>query len=79
MAFPTTDKEWADRTSRFFKAQLKKADLTYDELAERIAKHGYSETKSSITNKLARGTFPAPFFLAALAAMGCETIRLDDV
>jgi hypothetical protein len=41
---------------------MKRADLTYDDLAERLKKHGLKETEASITNKLARGTFPATFF-----------------
>jgi hypothetical protein len=37
-------------------------------VADRLKKHGFKETKASITNKLKRGTFPATFFLACLAA-----------
>jgi hypothetical protein len=47
------------------KAQLKRHDLTYDDLAARMSSLGYAgETRASISNKLARGTFPAPFLLA---------------
>jgi Domain of unknown function (DUF6471) len=41
--------------------------------------HGFDETKASVANKLARATVPAVFFLAALVAIGCEAIRLEDV
>jgi hypothetical protein len=44
-----------------------------------MKKHGVAETKASVTNKLARGTFPATFFLAAVAALGLDGIRLEDV
>jgi hypothetical protein len=37
------------------------------------------ESKASIANKLARGTFPTPFFLAALVAIGAEIVRLEDI
>ena len=75
-----TEEEWAEHASRFLKAELKRHGVTYDDLAERMKKLGYKkESKASIANKLARGTFPAPFFLAALVAIGCETIRLEDV
>ena len=37
------------------------------------------ETKASVTNKLARGTFPATFLLGALAALELDGIRLEDV
>jgi 2-hydroxychromene-2-carboxylate isomerase len=72
--------EWAERASRYLKAALKHHGKTYDDLAEDLKKHGFKdETKASIANKLARGTFPAPFFLAALVAIGAETIRLEDI
>jgi hypothetical protein len=49
-------------------------------LAEKMKKHGFKdETKASVTNKLARGTFSAPFFLAALVAIGAEVVRLEDI
>ena len=72
-------KEWVERASRFLKAELKRADVTYEELARRLNAKGWSETKASIANKLARGAFTATFFLATLAEIGCETVRLEDV
>jgi hypothetical protein len=59
-------------------AELKRADLTYDDLAERLKKHGFKETKASIANKLARATVPASFFLACLAAMELEGVALSE-
>ena len=61
MGFAKSEAEIAARVSRFVKAELKRADLTYDELAERLKEHGLSETRNSITAKLRRGTFPATF------------------
>jgi Domain of unknown function (DUF6471) len=79
MNFAKTEQEWAERAARHLKAELKRADVTYEELADRLRKHGFEETKASIANKLARATVPAAFFLASLAAIGCETITLEDV
>lgn len=80
MGFAKTEQEWAERASRHLKAELKRAGLTYDDLAERMKKHGFKdETKASIANKLARGTHPTAFFLAALVAIGCEVVRLEDI
>ena len=80
MALAKTEAEWAERASRHLKAELKRADLTYEELAERLKKHGFKEeSKASIANKLARGTFTATFFLASLVAMGVEAVRLEDI
>jgi hypothetical protein len=59
---------------------LKRAGLTYADLAERLKEHGLpAETGASIKAKLRRGTFAATFLLAALAALELEGVRLDDL
>jgi hypothetical protein len=79
MAWAKTENEWADRTARHLKAELKRADMTYEDLALKLRKFGFNETKASIANKLARATLPAHFFLASLAAMGREQLALQDI
>jgi hypothetical protein len=37
------------------------------------------ETETSITGKLARGTFATSFFLACLAVLEMEGVRLEDL
>ncbi len=80
MAFARNEAEIAERASRFLKGELKKAGLTYDDLAERLAKHGLKgETRNSITSKLARGTFAATFLIGSLAALERDGLRLDEL
>jgi hypothetical protein len=80
MAYAKTEREWAERAARHLKAELKRAEMTYDDLAERMKKHGFKdETKASIASKLSRATVPAHFFLAALVAIGCEAVTLEDI
>jgi hypothetical protein len=79
MGFAKSEEEIGERVARFIKAELKRADLTYDELAERLKEHGLTETRNSITAKLKRGTFPATFLIAVLAAIGRETFTITDV
>ncbi|MGD0421734.1 MAG: DUF6471 domain-containing protein [Xanthobacteraceae bacterium] len=43
------------------------------------AKHGFKETEASITNKLKRGTFPATWFLAVLAALELDGVALEEI
>lgn len=73
------EKEWGNRASRFIKAELKRAGIGYKELAERLNKHGLEETETSITGKLAGGTFAVSFFLAVLVALEMEGVRLEDL
>jgi hypothetical protein len=69
-----------ERVSRYVKAELKRADVMYEELATRLAKHGVKgETKDSISAKLKRGTFVATFLLACLAALEMEGVRFEDI
>jgi hypothetical protein len=70
---------WEDRAKRYLKAELKRADVGYRELAERLKKHGMQETEASIANKISRGTFSATFLLAALIAIEAEIVRLDSI
>jgi translation elongation factor EF-Ts len=79
MDFVSREHEWADRAKRFLKAELKRADVTYEELAERLREHGLEETKHSVAAKIGRGTFPAAFFFAAMKAIGRERVDLGDV
>jgi Domain of unknown function (DUF6471) len=80
MASAKTEEEWAERVRTYLKAELKKADVGYVELAKRLKKHGFKEeTEASITNKLKRGTFAASFLLASLCALEASGIQLEDV
>ena len=79
MAFAETENEWAERIARHLKAELKRADVTYEELAVRLKEHGFDETKASITNKLSRATLSAHLFLASQAAIGRHSLRIEDI
>ena len=79
MGLAKDERELADRAARFLKAELKRADVTYDELARRLKEHGLTETRDLIASKLKRGTFAATFFLACIAALEMEGVRLEDL
>ena len=80
MGLAETERELEQRASRFIKAELKRAGMTYADLAERLKHHGLAaETEASIKAKLRRGTFAASFWLATLAALEMEGFRLEDL
>lgn len=79
MGYAKTEEEWQTRASAFLKAKMKEADVTYVEMATRLKKHGFIETEASLTMKLKRGAFAATFFLACLAALELQGIRLEDI
>jgi len=79
MVTPKTQDAWAGRAAAFLKRKLQEKELTYVELAKRLKKHGFKETEGSITMKLKRGTFPATFFLACLAALELDGVALEEI
>ncbi len=79
MGLAETEKELAVKAVRFMKAEMKRAGVTYSELAKRLEGHGLQETEASLANKMSRGTVAATLFLATLAALGLEGISLEDL
>ena len=73
------EQEWADKARMFLKAELRRAGLGYKELVARLKEHGIEETEASITGKLNRGTFAVTFWLACLAVLELEEVRLEDL
>jgi hypothetical protein len=75
-----SEEEWAERAAAFVKHKLQEAEVTYAELAKRLKRHGFKkETEASVTNKLARGSFPATWFLAVLAALELDGVALEEI
>ena len=68
--------DWHARVKGILKAELKRRNLGYRELAERLEAVGVHETERNIANKISRGGFSATFFVQCLEAIGCETLKL---
>jgi len=73
-----SSKEWTDKAARHLKAELKRADVQYAELARRLTQMGIPETDTSVAAKINRGAFPAWFLLAVMKAVGLHTLRVED-
>ena len=48
------------------KAELNRRNLSYADLAERLAATGEKDNEHNISNKIARGSFSAAFFIQCL-------------
>jgi hypothetical protein len=70
--------EWEERAKGLFKAELKRRNIGYRELAEKLTAMGIPETERNIANKISRGGFTAAFFIQCLSAIGCTSLRLED-
>ncbi len=72
------DTEWQARVKGLLKAELKRRNVGYKELASRLGAMGVHETERNINNKISRGGFTAVFFVQCLVAIGCANLRLED-
>ncbi len=80
MTYAKTEREWAERAARHVKAELNRAEMTYEDLADKMKKARISRrAKLRIASKLSRATMSAHFFLAALVAMGREDVSPEDI
>jgi hypothetical protein len=70
---------WSEYVKGVLKAELKRKNVTYKQLAERLSVFGVAETESNIKNKISRGGFTAVFFVQCLAAIGTNVVRLDEL
>lgn len=70
--------DWESKVKGLLKAELKRRDVTYQQLTEKLAAIGVAETPENIANKISRGKFSAVFLVQCLEVVGCQAIRLGD-
>ena len=78
MAKRPKSKDWKAEVKGILKAELKRRNLSYADLAERLTSIGVVDNERNISNKIARGSFTTVFFVQCLTAIGCKTIHIGD-
>lgn len=68
--------KWEDQAKGLLKSELKRRNLTYHQLIDKLAEIGVKEDEHNLRNKVARGKFTAAFMLACLEAIGVFELRL---
>ncbi|MBL9065928.1 MAG: hypothetical protein JNN10_06515 [Sphingopyxis sp.] len=71
------DTEWEARVKGLLKAELKRRNVSYAQLVDKLAEIGVVDSEPNIRNKLSRGKFTAVFLLQCMTAIGATTLRLD--
>jgi hypothetical protein len=66
-------RDWQAMAKGIIRAELARRQLTYADLAERLAAIGVKDDERNVSNKINRGTFSAVFFLNALKRLACRT------
>lgn len=72
------NQDWETRVKGLLKAELRRRDVTYHELADRLVAIGVAESSENIANKISRGKFSAVFLMQCLHVIGCNTLRVND-
>lgn len=74
----SSDQNWENKVKGLLKAELKRRNVTYLDLVEKLAVLGVIDTPENIANKISRGKFTAVFLMQCLDAIGCQTLRLAE-
>jgi Domain of unknown function (DUF6471) len=70
------DTKWEAKVKGLLKAELKRRNVTYAQLVEKLAAIGVVDSEPNIRNKLARGKFTAVFLVQCLEAIKVDTLRI---
>lgn len=73
-----TQKHYQDKAKGILKAEIKRRNLNYEDLAKLLATKGIDENARNLSNKISRGGFTAGFFIQCLEAIGCSSVRLEE-
>jgi Domain of unknown function (DUF6471) len=72
-----TAADWKAQAKQIIRAELKRRDLSYVDLAQRMDGIGLKVNDRTIANKIATGGFSAVFFLQVMEAIGVNNLPLD--
>ena len=72
-----TPKDWEDQAKGLLKAELKRRNVSYAQLVEKLDSIGVNESEPNVRNKLSRGKFTAVFLLQCMEAIGATDLRLS--
>lgn len=71
-------RDWQAQVKGLLKGELKRRNLSYADLADKLAAVGVKDNERNISNKIGRGRFTAVFFVQCMEAIECNTIHLKD-
>ena len=71
------ERGWHDLVKGMLKAEIKRRNMTYEQVAAKLADIGVSENAQNIRTKISRGGFSAVFFVQCPKAIGCPSFILQ--
>ncbi len=73
-----TSRDWQAQAKGIIRGELKRRNLSYRDLADKLQAIGVKDTERNIANKIARGGFTAAFFLQCMEAIGVKHLQIDS-
>lgn len=73
-----TTADWKAQAKQIIRAELKRRDLSYADLAQRMEGIGLRVNDRTLANKIATGSFSAVFFLQTMEAIGVKNLQLES-
>jgi hypothetical protein len=69
---------WNKLASSFLKAEIKKRNLTYEDVCTLLNQIGVDEKPGSLRTKLYRGGFSFAFVLQIVSVLNIQTLHFDN-
>lgn len=69
--------DWHGMVKGMLKAEIKRRNMTYEQVSAKLAAIGVRETSTNLRTKISRGGFSAAFFVQCLKAIGARDVRLE--
>lgn len=71
-----TLKDWEEQAKGLLKAELKRRNVSYAQLVDKLGEIGVVDSEPNVRNKLSRGKFTAVFLLQCLTAVGANKVEI---
>jgi hypothetical protein len=71
-----TTADWKAQAKQLIRAELKRRNLSYADLAQRMGAIGLKVNERTLANKIATGSFSAVFFLQVMGAIDVKMLIL---
>lgn len=69
--------DWEAKARGLLRGEMARQNVTYAQLAERLAALGVHDDERNLRNKVSRGKFTAAFMLQCLTALEASSLRLS--
>lgn len=69
---------WEEKARGIIQAELKRRNINYIELAERLETLGIEETPANLSNKIRRGRFSFAFACQVFYVIGLKNLHMEE-